>query len=83
MAKNLVLGLILASLAQIWAQKIFFRGFYFKYMLDIVGSYHSMRFQGKIMNQSEKIVENLVSGQILACFGSNLVPNFFCGFHHY
>ena len=32
--------------------KIFFHGFYFYYMLDIVASYHCMQFQGKLINQT-------------------------------
>ena len=31
---------------------IFFRGFYLYKMLDIIASYHSMEFQGKLMNQT-------------------------------
>ena len=52
MAKNLALGPILAPLAQIWAPKIFFHGFYLYCMLDIVASYRCMQFQGKLMIQT-------------------------------
>ena len=41
---KLVLHPILASLAQIWAQKMFFENFTFYYMLDIVASYHCLEF---------------------------------------
>ena len=57
MAKNLVLDLILAPLAQIWAIKCF-REFYLYYMLDIVASYYCMQFQGKLMNQTWKMPKN-------------------------
>ena len=49
MARNQILGLDLVRLAQIWAHKVFFRGFYFYYMLQFVPSYHRMQFQGKRM----------------------------------
>ena len=49
MARNQILDLDLVRLAQIWAPKVFFRGFYFYYMLQIVASYHRMQFQGKLM----------------------------------
>ena len=52
MVKNLVSGPILAPLAQIWAPKKFFQGFYFYYMLHIVASYHCMQLQGKLTNQT-------------------------------
>ena len=57
MAKNLVLGPILAPLDQIWAPKNFVHGFYFYYMLDIVASY-----QGKLITKLENIAKNLVLG---------------------
>ena len=44
MTIKLVLHPILASLAQIWAQKMFFENFTFYYMLDIVASYHCLEF---------------------------------------
>ena len=45
MAKNLVLGMIFAPLAQIWIPKIFFHRFYLYNMLGIVASCHCMQFQ--------------------------------------
>ena len=50
--KNLVSGKILAHLAQIWSQKIFFHRFYLKQILKVVASYHCMQFQEKIINQT-------------------------------
>ena len=42
---------------QIWAQKLFFRGFYLYYMLDIVASYHCIQFQGKLTIQTQENVQ--------------------------
>ena len=49
MAKNLISRPILALLAEIWAHKIWF---YIYQWLEIVSSYHSMQFKGKLMNQT-------------------------------
>ena len=49
--KKLVLGPILAPLAQIRSPKIFHK-FCFNYMLDIIASYHFMQFHGKLMKQT-------------------------------
>ena len=76
MTKNLVSGLISAPLAQMCVQKNF-RGFYLRQMLDIVASYHCMQFQGKLMNQLEKMVKNRVSSPILAHLTQIRTPNLF------
>ena len=52
MAKKIILGLILAHYDPNLVQKIFFRGFYFHYMLNIVARYDCTHFQGKRMNQT-------------------------------
>ena len=52
MTKILVSGSISVLLDQICAPRFFFPQFYFYYMLDIVTSYGSMQFQGKLMNQT-------------------------------
>ena len=54
MVKNLVSGPILAPLDQIWALKIFFHRFDLYYMLEIVASYHSIQFQGELINQTRE-----------------------------
>ena len=46
-------------------------------MLDIVASYYCMQFQGKLMNQTEKMVKNLTSEPILACLAQIWAANFF------
>ena len=47
LAKNLILGLILACLTQTWFPKKIFCEFYLYYMLYIVASYHCMQFHKK------------------------------------
>ena len=54
MTKKIILGLILARYDPNLVQKIFFHGFYFHYMLNIVASYDCTHFQGKRMNQTWK-----------------------------
>ena len=57
MAKNLISGQTLASLAKIYPlppQKKLFCDFYPDKMLDIVASYHCMQFQGKRMIQTQE-----------------------------
>ena len=34
-------------------------------MLEIVGSYYCMQLQGKVINQTQKMAKNLVTGSIL------------------
>ena len=59
MAKNLILGLILASLAQIWTaippppKKIWIRQ-----SLDIMLSYHHVQYQKKIIQSRENLVRD-------------------------
>ena len=57
--KNLVLGPILASLAQIWASEFFFVGF------TSTWNYHCMRFQGKLINQTSSVTR--YHGQLSSC----------------
>ena len=45
--------------------KIFFRGFYLNWMLDIIASYHCMQLQGKLMNKTWENGKNPISGQFL------------------
>ena len=52
MAKKLVLGLILAHLAQIWAAKNFFSKIWLLQSLDVMVSYHHVKYQKKLMTQS-------------------------------
>ena len=54
MAKNLISGLILSRLAQIWAPKFFSVGLTSTELLDIVSSYHRIQFQGKLMIQTQE-----------------------------
>ena len=64
MAKNLVLGLILAHLAQIRAANfylfihLFFSKIWLRQSLDLMLSYHHVQYQEKLMIQSW---ENLVT----------------------
>ena len=74
MAKNLILRPILTLLAKIWAPKIFFVGF--TSMLDIVTSYHCMRFQGKRMTQTQENGEKPHFGPNLGSLGPNLGSQF-------
>ena len=53
MAKNLISGLILTHLIQIWAPKKFFVGFT-STRSWIVASYNYMQFQGKLMIQTQE-----------------------------
>ena len=69
MTKNLVSGLILTSLAQIWVPKFFFDGFYLYCILDIVASYHWMQFQGYLKNQTWKKGKKLSFGTNFGPFG--------------
>ena len=57
MTKNLVLGLILAYLAQIWATNFFLTKIWLRQSLDIMDSYYHAQYQKKLMIQSW---ENLV-----------------------
>ena len=55
MAKNLVSGLILAHLTQIWAANFFFFFFleiWLGQSLDIMFSYHHVQYQKKLTLQS-------------------------------
>ena len=52
MVKNLVSSPILAPFVPNFVPQNFFCEFYLYYMLDIVGSYHCMQFQGTLINQS-------------------------------
>ena len=55
MVKNLILGPILARLAQTWAAKFFlFVGFTSTRWQGIVTSCHCMQFQGKLMTQTQE-----------------------------
>ena len=67
MAKNLVLGPILAPLVQICALKFFFCGFYLHFMSNIVASYYCILFQEKLKNQTwENGKKKLILGLTLA-----------------
>ena len=84
MAKNLVLGPILATLAQIWALKTFFCGSYFYYVLEIVARYHCMLFQGKLINKTWENGKKPSFGSDFGPLGSNLgTKDFFRGFYLY
>ena len=79
--KNLVSGLILAPLAQIWAQKNFFCRLYLHQILDIVASYHCMQFQEKLMNQTLENHKKPSFRPNFGHFGPNLgTKNFFVHF---
>ena len=67
MAKNLVLGPILAPLVQICALKFFFCGFYLHFMSNIVASYYCILYQEKLKNQTwENGKKKLILGLTLA-----------------
>ena len=74
--KKLILGPILAHLAQIQAQ-IFFWKLYLYWKLDIVLSYYSRQFKEKLMSQNEENVKNLISGPILNHLAQIQAENFF------
>ena len=64
--------------------KIFFHGFYFYYMVDIVASYHCMQFQGKLMNQTWENGKKPSFGTDFGPFGPNVDPrNFYHGIYLY
>ena len=64
--------------------KIFFRGFYLCFTLDIIASYHCMQFQGKVMNLTWENCKKPSFGTDFGPFVPNLGPkNFFHGFHPY
>ena len=50
MTKNLILGPILVRLDQVWPPNFFL--WFYRFWLDIVPSYHSIQFKGKLMNQT-------------------------------
>ena len=52
MAKNLVLGLILTPLAQIWATNFFFSKIELPQSIDTMISYHHVQNQKKLFIQS-------------------------------
>ena len=58
--------------------QFFFCGFYLYLMLEIVAKYHSMQFQGKLMNQTW---ENSWKTLALAVLAQIWSPNFFCKFY--
>ena len=61
--------------------KNFFHTFYL-YYIDIVASYHCMRFQGKLMNQTWENSKKPSFKTDFGLFGPNLGPkNFFHGFY--
>ena len=55
----------------------FFCGFYLHSMLDIVGSYHFIKFQGKLMSQTWKNGKKLVLDPILAHWAHIWAAKFF------
>ena len=58
--------------------KIFFRGFYLNWMLDIIASYHCMQLQGKLMNKTWENKKKPSFRPNFDPFGPNLGPkNFF------
>ena len=56
----------------------FFNRFYLYYMLDIVASYHCMRFQGKLTNQTWENGKKPSFGTYFGPFGPNLGPQKLC-----
>ena len=52
MGKNLVLGLILAPLAQNWGTEILFSKIWLRHPLDVMVSYRRVQYQKKLMVQS-------------------------------
>ena len=52
MGKNLVLGPILATLAQNWGTKILFSKIWLRHPLDVAVSYRHVQYQKKLMVQS-------------------------------
>ena len=61
----------------LWVLRNFFHEFFLNLQLEIVPSFHPMQFKGKLKNQIEKIVKNLVSGPILAYLAQIQVVNSF------
>ena len=57
--------------------KFFFRTFYLYWKLNIVASYRSMQFQGKLMNQTWENGKNPNFGPNFGTFVPNLGFNFF------
>ena len=80
MAKNLILGPILACLTQVGLQN-FFRGSYLYLQLGIVPSYHPMQFPRKLTNQTSENGEKPNFGPDFGSFGPNFNPPFICGFY--
>ena len=74
--ENLILGPILAHLAQIQAQISFWK-LYLYQKLDIVLYYYSWQFKEKLMSQNEENVKNLISGPILNHLAQIYAQNFF------
>ena len=77
MAKNLILGLILACLTQMWAHKICLVSFTSTSSYTLFQVIILWNFKKKIMNRIEKMAKNLVSGLILAHLAQIRTNNFF------
>ena len=76
MAKDLILDRILACLAQIWASQIFFASFI---STNIVPSYHPIKFQGKLMDQTWENGKKPNFGFDFGPFSPKFAPpKFFC-----
>ena len=64
MAKNLVLGLILAHFARIQAAKIFFSKIWLRQSLDVMVSYHHGQYQKKTKDSIlRKLCEEQTDGE--------------------
>ena len=74
MTKNLILGLILARFGPNLVQTFSFEGFTFYQVLYTVASYHCMRFQGKLINQTWENSKNPSFTPNFGPFCSNLDP---------
>ena len=76
MAKNLISGLSLARLTQIWATN------FFSWVLSLlevrhVANYHRIQFQGKLMIQTQENGEKPHFGPGLGPLGPNLARQIF------
>ena len=74
MVKNLVSSPILAPFVPNFAPQNFFCEFYLYHMLDIVGSYQCMQFQGTLINQSSENDKKPSFRPDFGPFGKHLGP---------